>query len=47
MIYQIETGLRQITKSQVDLDDLLQLHTLDKIEEDKDISWECCLVVDY
>jgi hypothetical protein len=37
------------TKSQVDFDRLLQLHMLDKTEEDKDMSWECCKVkvVDY
>jgi hypothetical protein len=35
------------TKSQVDFDGLLQLHMLDKTEEDKDTSWECCNVVDY
>jgi hypothetical protein len=36
-----------ITKSQIDFDRLLQLHMFDKIEEDKDSSWECCKVVDY
>jgi hypothetical protein len=35
------------TKSQIDFDRLLQLHMFDKIEEDKDSSWECCKVVDY
>jgi hypothetical protein len=34
------------TKSQVDYDHLLQLHMLDKTEEDKDMSWECHKVVD-
>jgi hypothetical protein len=34
-------------KSQVDFDRLLQLHMLDKTEEDKDMSWECHKVVDY
>jgi hypothetical protein len=29
-------------KSQVDFDRLLQLHMLDKTEEDNDMSWECC-----
>jgi hypothetical protein len=29
------------TKSQVDFDCLLQLHMLDNIEDDKDMSWEC------
>jgi hypothetical protein len=35
------------TKSQVDFDRLLQLHMLDNIEEEKDMSWECHEVVDY
>jgi hypothetical protein len=35
------------TKSQVDFDHLLQLHVLDKTEEDNYMSWECCKVVDY
>jgi hypothetical protein len=35
------------TKSQLDFDRLLQLHILDKTEEDKCISWECCKVVHY
>jgi hypothetical protein len=35
------------TRSQVDFDRLLQLHMLDKTEEDNEISWECCKVVDY
>jgi hypothetical protein len=35
------------TKSQIDFDRLLQLHMLDKTEEDNDMSWECCKVVDY
>jgi hypothetical protein len=35
------------TKSQVDFDRLLQLHMLDNSEEDKDMSWKCCKVVDY
>jgi hypothetical protein len=35
------------TMSQVDCDRLLQLRMLDNTEEDKDISWECCKVVDY
>jgi hypothetical protein len=35
------------TKSQIDFDRLLQRHMLDNTEEDKDISWECCKVVDY
>jgi hypothetical protein len=35
------------TKSQIDFDRLLQLHMLDKTEEDKDMSWECHKVVDY
>jgi hypothetical protein len=35
------------TKSQVDIDYLLQLHMLDNTEEDNDISWEYCKVVDY
>jgi hypothetical protein len=30
------------TKYQIDFDCLLQLHMLDKTEEDKDMSWECC-----
>jgi hypothetical protein len=34
------------TKSQVDFDRLLQLHMLDQAEEDNDMSWECCKVVD-
>jgi hypothetical protein len=35
------------TKSQVDFDRLLQLHMLDKTEEDKNMSWECYKVIDY
>jgi hypothetical protein len=35
------------SKSQVDFDCLLQLHTLDKTEEGKNMSWECHNVVDY
>jgi hypothetical protein len=35
------------TKSQVDFDCLLQIHTLDNTEEDNNISWECCNVDDY
>jgi hypothetical protein len=35
------------TKSQGDFDRLLQLHMLDNTEEDNDMSWECCKVVDY
>jgi hypothetical protein len=34
-------------KSQVDFDRLRQLHMLDKTEEDKDMSWECCKLVEY
>jgi hypothetical protein len=34
------------TKSQVDFDCLFQLHMLDNTEEDNDMSWECCKVVD-
>jgi hypothetical protein len=35
------------TKSQVDVGRLLQLHMLDETEEDNDMSWEYCKVVDY
>jgi hypothetical protein len=35
------------TKCQIDFDCLLHLHMLDNTEEDKDMSWECCKVVDY
>jgi hypothetical protein len=35
------------TRSQVDFDRLLQLHMLDYIEEDNDMSWECHKVVNY
>jgi hypothetical protein len=35
------------TKSQVDFDRLLQLHTLDNTEEDNDMSWECYKEVYY
>jgi hypothetical protein len=35
------------TKTQVDFDCLLQLHMLDKTEEDNDMSCEYCKVVDY
>jgi hypothetical protein len=34
-------------KFQVDFDRLLQLHMLDKTEEDNDMFWECHKVVDY
>jgi hypothetical protein len=34
-------------KSQVDFYCLLQLQTLDKTKEDKEMSWECYKVVDY
>jgi hypothetical protein len=33
-------------KSQVDFDRLLKLHMLDQTEEDNDMSWEYCKVVD-
>jgi hypothetical protein len=35
------------TKSQIDFDRLMQLYMLDKTEEDNDMSWQCCKVVDY
>jgi hypothetical protein len=35
------------SKSQVDFDRLLQLHLLDKSEEDNDMSWECYKLADY
>jgi hypothetical protein len=35
------------TKSQIDFDRLLQLHMLDNTEEDNDMSWEYCKVIDY
>jgi hypothetical protein len=35
------------TESQVDFDCLIQLHMFDNNELDKDMSWECCKVVDY
>jgi hypothetical protein len=35
------------TKFQVDFDRLLQIHMLDKTEEEKDTSWECHKVIDY
>jgi hypothetical protein len=35
------------TKSQVDFDHLLQLHMLNKTEEDNDMSWKYYNVVDY
>jgi hypothetical protein len=35
------------TKYQIDFDCLLQLHMLDKTEEDNDMSWECHKVVGY
>jgi hypothetical protein len=35
------------TKSQIDFHCLLQLHMLDKTEEDNDMSWESHKVVDY
>jgi hypothetical protein len=35
------------TKSQVDFDRLIQLYILDNTEEDNDMYWECCKVVDY
>jgi hypothetical protein len=34
------------TKSQIDFDCLLQLYILDETEEYKDLSWQCCTVVD-
>jgi hypothetical protein len=34
-------------KFQVDFDHLLQLHMLDKTEEDNDMSWEYCKIVDH
>jgi hypothetical protein len=40
-------NVKMKAKSQVDLDSLIQLHMLDKTEEDKDISWESHKVVDY
>jgi hypothetical protein len=35
------------TMPQVDFDRFLQIHMLDQTEEDNDMSWECCKVVDY
>jgi hypothetical protein len=35
------------TKSQADFDCLLQLHMLDKTEEDNDMSWEFHKVVNF
>jgi hypothetical protein len=35
------------TKSQIDVDRLLQLYMLDQTEEDNDMSWGCHKVVDY
>jgi hypothetical protein len=35
------------TKSQAYFDRLLQLHRLNKTEEDNDMSCECCKVFDY
>jgi hypothetical protein len=35
------------TKSQMDFDCLRQPHILDETEKDKDMSWECCKVVEY
>jgi hypothetical protein len=35
---EVEFKVYQNTKSQVDFDRLLQLHMLDKTEEDKDVS---------
>jgi hypothetical protein len=35
------------TKYQFDFDRLLQLHMLNNTEEDNDMSWEYCKVVDY
>jgi hypothetical protein len=35
------------TKSQVDFDCFLQLNLLDNTENDNDISWECCNLLDY
>jgi hypothetical protein len=37
----------KVTKSQADFDCLLQLHLLNKTEQDNDMSWECCKIVDY
>jgi hypothetical protein len=34
------------TTSQIDFDLFLQLHMLDNTEEDNDMSWKCCEVVD-
>jgi hypothetical protein len=35
------------TKYEVDFDHFIQLHMLDKTEEDDDLSWECCKVIGY
>jgi hypothetical protein len=35
------------TKSQVDFDHLLQLHMVDKAEENRDMSWEKFKIVDF
>jgi hypothetical protein len=35
------------TKSQVYFDHFHQLHILDYTEEDNDMSWECCKVVNF
>jgi hypothetical protein len=37
----------KVTKSQADFDCLLQLLLLNKTEQDNDMSWECCKIVDY
>jgi hypothetical protein len=34
-------------KSHVKFNRLFQLHLLDETEEDNDMSWECCKVVEY
>jgi hypothetical protein len=35
------------SKYQIDFDPLCKLHVLNKNEEDNDMSWECCKVVEY
>jgi hypothetical protein len=45
--YKVYHNVLMNTKSQLDFDCLLQIHILDKSEEDNDMSWECHKVVDY
>jgi hypothetical protein len=44
---QIYHSALTVSKSQIELDRLHQLHLLDRLEDDQDKSWECTKVLKY